>query len=174
MTKTSLTELQKFLQAHQPLFFDDMRIADYGGTDNIQKDVVRDMLAKGNLTNYHMLDFDNGVDLRKPIKGKKFDMGICMDLLEHVSNPFVVAKNISNSLKSGAFLFVTAPFIWEIHGYPEDYWRFTPTGIAELFSDMEMKTVYVEIDSYKHAKGYKPVVPVALPWSRIIGIFRKK
>lgn len=57
-----------------------------------------------------------------------------MDLLEHTSNPFLVAKSIRGSLKRGAYLFVTAPFNWGIHYFPKDYWRFTPQGIEELFS----------------------------------------
>lgn len=152
-----------------------MRIADYGGTDQIGLNVVRDMLAKGDLTNYHMLDFDNGIDLREPIQGEKFDLGICMDLLEHVSNPFLVTKNIIDSLNPGAFLFVTAPFVWEIHGYPQDFWRYTPDGFGELFKDMETEIISVVIDDYEFSdKSYRPIVPVTRPWTRIIGIFRKK
>lgn len=173
MTKTSLESLQGFLRTHNAAFFDDMRIADFGGTDNIGMNTVKDMLATGGLTNYHMLDFDNGVDLRKPIKGKKFDLGICMDLLEHVSNPFTVAENIYNSLNKGAYLFVTAPFVWEIHGHPEDYWRFTPQGLRELFAKMEFETIFVENDKPKQEKGHKMVVPVGEPWSRVVGVFKK-
>lgn len=177
MTETSITELSKFLTGHQQFFFDNMRIADYGGTDNIQKDVVKNMLLTGNLANYHMLDFDNGIDLREPIVGEKFDLGICMDLLEHVSNPFLVAQNIIDSLNPGAFLFVTAPFVWEIHGYPGDYWRYTPQGLMELFKDMEVEIVYAEVDSHNPAdypESPASIPPVSLPWTRVIGIFKKK
>ena len=97
-----------------------------------------------------------------------------MDLLEHVSNPFIVAKNIIDSLTPGALLFVTVPFIWEIHGYPQDYWRFTPDGVAELFKEMQLEVVYVEVDTFEPSDpNYKPIVPVTRPWTRIIGIFKK-
>ena len=173
MTNTSLQELQTFLHNHQQFFFDEMRIADYGGTDAIGTNTIKDMLAGGGMKNYHMLDLDNGVDLRKPIKGKKFDLGICMDLLEHVSNPFVVANNIVKSLNKGAFLFVTAPFVWELHGYPKDFWRYTPDGFAELFKEMEAEIIYVEADTHQDLKDTKQLVPVGRPWTRVIGIFRK-
>lgn len=174
MTNTSLQELQKFLHGHQQHFFNEMRIADYGGTNEIGTDIVKDMLAGGDMKNYHMLDFDNGVDLRKPIRGKKFDLGICMDLLEHVSNPFIVAKNIIDSLKPRAFLFITAPYVWEIHNYPKDFWRFTPDGIQELFKEMETEIIYAQVDSYKPIDPkHKPLVPVTRPWTRVIAIFRK-
>lgn len=172
MTITSLEALKYFLEKHQHLFFDDMRIADYGGTDNIQKDVVKNMLAQGNLKNYTMLDFDNGVDLRKPIGGAKYDLGICMDLLEHVSDPKLVAQNIMDSLAPEALLFVTAPFVWQIHGYPDDYWRFTPQGIQELFKGMEPEIVYVLKDSFEPEDVSLITPPVSLPWTRIVGIFK--
>lgn len=176
MTKTSLIELQKFLKGHQQHFFNEMRIADYGGTDEIGEGIVQKMFAGGDLKNYFMLDFDNGVDLREPIKGEKYDLGICMDLLEHTSNPFLVAKNIIDSLNPGAFLFVTAPWVWELHGYPNDYWRFCPQGLEELFKEMETEIVYAEADTYEPPtpNPMPSVPPVSLPWTRIIGIFKKK
>jgi SAM-dependent methyltransferase len=174
MTKTSLLELREFLKNHQQFFFNDMRIADYGGTNRIGENIVQRMFAGGDLNNYNMLDFDNGVDLRNPIEGK-FDVGICMDLLEHTSDPFLVAKNIIDSLNPGAFLFVTVPFVWELHGYPNDYWRFTPQGLGELFKDMEVEVIYAKEDTYiPDMKNMPPVPPVSLPWNRIVGVFRKK
>ena len=139
MTHTSLEYLMWFLNTYPPKA--KSRIADYGGTENIGDTIVKDSLADGGQTDYHALDFDNGIDLREPIVGPKFDMGICMDLLEHTSNPFVVAKNIKDSLKRGAYLFVTVPFVWELHYYPKDYWRFTPSGLEELFSDMDVEVL---------------------------------
>jgi SAM-dependent methyltransferase len=179
MTITSFTALRGFLNKFQPFFFDDMRIADYGGTDAIGEDSVRQLLASGNLRNYHMLDFDNGHDLRKPIKGEKYDMGICMDLLEHTSNPFLVAKNIAASLKPGAYLFVTVPFVWPLHGFPDDYWRFSPSGVVELFKDMEMQYFETVPDSFvptpKRVKEMKALPGfVSTPYSRIIAAFKAK
>lgn len=163
MTKNSLNHLAAFLNK----FSSELKtpIADYGGTDNIGNQVVRTMLKAGGITDYHMLDYDNGIDLLKPIKGKKFGTGICMDLLEHTNNPFIVVENIKKSLKSGALLFVTVPWIWEIHHVPRDLWRFTSEGVYELFKDMEVITIYQVRD---------PADDEDLPRERIVGIFRKK
>ena len=184
MTIQSLRCLGAFLNYYKP----SGRIADYGGTDRIGAPIVKKMLALNNVVvkdddpgvvfnlhiqgvekkvvpQYVVLDYDSGVDLLKPIRGKKFDAGICMDLLEHVSNPFIVAKNISNSLQKNALLFVTAPWIWEIHEYPKDYWRFSPQGIQELFPDM--KALHVEIIRDESSDE-------ELPRARIVAIFKKK
>ena len=88
-----------------------------------------------------------------------------MDLLEHTSNPFIVAKNISDSLKPGAFLFVTVPFVWELHYHPKDYFRFCPQGLEAVFSEMKTKTIEIVRDQ---------VPDEDLPRQRIVAIFQKK
>ena len=163
-------------------------MADYGGTDAIGGEIVGKMLSlegvnveegdrsqkinlfvngskeKDIVPEYHVLDYDNGVDLLKPISGEKFDAGICMDLLEHTSNPFLVAKNIGDSLKKGAYFFVTVPWIWELHYHPKDYWRFTPQGLKELFPEMEEILTETIRDPEPEEK---------LPRARIVAIFKK-
>lgn len=188
MTITSLKLLAHFLNTYPQ----EGRIADYGGTDIIGGKIVKQMMELDNVEvienmpqtdvsaidigvkglpkwqkpKYVVLDYDNGVDLMKPIKGQKFDGGICMDLLEHTENPFVIAKNISNSLKKGALLFVTVPWIWELHYYPKDYWRFAPQGLEELFKP-NMECITVEI-----IRDAAPEEEVAR--ARLVGVFKKK
>ena len=152
--------MEWFLNEYQP----HGRIADYGGTENVGSSIVRDALATGGQHDYNPLDYDNGVDLMKPIKGPKFDFGICMDLLEHVPNPFVVAGNIYSSLKPNAHLFVTSPLIWELHFYPKDYWRFTPSGLEALFPKMDIELLGIVRD---------PSPDEVCPRSRVVGVFHK-
>ena len=186
MTLLSLQYLAFFLNKYKPTG----RIADFGGTDAIGAGMIREILTlddvivkspgrdkNGNVIinadgipkktkpEYIVLDYDNGVDLLKPVKGEKFDAGITMDLLEHTTNPPVVAKNISDSLKSGAFLFVTVPFVWELHNYPGDYFRFCPQGLVVMFSDMNIITMDIVRDEAPEEE---------LPRSRIVAVFRKK
>ena len=122
-------------------------------------------IPKKTAPEYFVLDYDNGIDLLKPIKGKKFDGGICMDLLEHVSQPFIVAENISNSLNKGALLFVTVPWVWEIHDYHGDYWRFTTQGLETLFPKMKKIVIEVVRDQAPEEE---------LPRTRIVAVFKKK
>jgi hypothetical protein len=134
MTKTSLKLLIDFLNTYQDRIKEP--IADYGGNDKQGGKDVRKTFKSGNIIDYSQLDLDTGYDLTKPIRGKKYNTGICMDLLEHVKNPFLVAENISNSLNNGAVLFVTAPFIWGLHDYPGDYFRYTEEGLEVLFAKL--------------------------------------
>lgn len=34
-------------------------------------------------------------------------------------------------------VFISVPFCWKIHGYPSDYWRFTPEAIKVLFPEIK-------------------------------------
>lgn len=142
MTPYSWNCLVYFLNRHEKEIKEP--VADYGGAgDGVQK-----LLLKGGIKDYVCLDYNTNVDLMKPIKGRKYGTGICMDLLEHVVNPFTVAENITNSLKPGALLFVTAPFAWGYHLVPKDYFRFTDEGIRALFAKMECLVCEMASESY--------------------------
>lgn len=67
------------------------------------------------------------------LKQKRFNTVFCLSVLEHCSNPFMMAENITNLLNKNGVLYVSVPFSWEFHAFPSDYWRFTPEGVTILF-----------------------------------------
>src|SRR4030042_6562163 len=69
--------------------------------------------------------------------GMSFKTAICFSVLEHCKDPFKACDNISRLLDKDGILFVSVPFSWRIHGYPSDYWRFTPDGIKVLFPEFD-------------------------------------
>lgn len=66
----------------------------------------------------------------------KFRHVDCISVLEHCRQPWLVAQNIEKVMKSGATLFISVPFIWRFHGYPNDYFRFTAEGVKVLFKNI--------------------------------------
>ena len=68
---------------------------------------------------------------------QKFDFVLCSSVMEHIAKPWVAARNIENVLKPNGKLFWTTPWVQRIHGYPNDYWRFTPNGVKQLFSAIQ-------------------------------------
>lgn len=167
MTSISLQELKDFLKKYSDQI--KLPIGNYGGGFlDEEEDRVKNLFTLMGITEgYDVLDYDTGVDLMKPIN-KKYNLGICMDLLEHTINPFIIAANISSSLEKEALLFVTAPWVWEVHEYPIDNWRFTISGLATLFP--EMKLIEARYVRDKHIDEE----PEPLPRERVVAIFQKE
>jgi SAM-dependent methyltransferase len=113
---------------------------DYGST----QDLRRIFASKGEYVGVDMSS-GPGVDIvldmtsdfaviDKALKSVRFGTIFCLSVLEHCHRPFHMAENLVSLLKPGGTLVLSAPFCWKIHGYPNDYWRFTPEGIKQLFS----------------------------------------
>jgi len=62
-----------------------------------------------------------------------FDVIMCIEVLEHVNNPFKVASNLDFFLKPGGTIIIVVPFSYPYHEDPEDYCRFTHKGVLNLF-----------------------------------------
>jgi len=59
---------------------------------------------------------------------KKYDTILLQQVLEHVKNPEICLKSISQLLKPDGVLIMSTPFIFQEHS-TEDYWRFTQYGL---------------------------------------------
>ena len=83
-------------------------------------------------------DFD---DFPEVLQSTKYQTVICCSVMEHVKDIYKAANNISHLVKKGGVLFISTPFIWQFHGYPSDYWRFTPEAIKFLFREFDFDTI---------------------------------
>lgn len=83
----------------------------------------------------------DGHDL--PFVDDTFDYVWCNAVLEHVRNPWLVAAEIVRTMKPGGLAVVQVPFLENIHGWPDDYYRFTPNGLRALFRDLDEVAVGV-------------------------------
>jgi SAM-dependent methyltransferase len=92
-----------------------------------------------------VIDITNKEDLaRLEFEYKCFDTIFCISVLEHIPDIFSACKNLSALLRPGGALFISVPFVFRYHGYPRDFWRFTPESITYLFPD-------VDFLGYKHS-----------------------
>ena len=71
--------------------------------------------------------------LAKQLGDRKFKTIISFCVFEHCKNPHKMAENMDAFLEDGGTLFISVPFVWNIHAYPDDYWRFTPSMLTMLF-----------------------------------------
>lgn len=104
-------------------YFENIEGAEYFGTD----------LEPGPDVNYvcdlTQDDFD--------IPQQHFDLVICCSVLEHIADPWKAARNISKLVKPGGKLYINCPWAWKYHPYPDDYYRFSFSGIKHLFPEFD-------------------------------------
>jgi SAM-dependent methyltransferase len=67
-----------------------------------------------------------------PLPDNIADVILCTEVLEHVSNPAEVVRELARLLKPGGQLFITVPFSAREHQTPFDYFRFTQFGVRYL------------------------------------------
>jgi SAM-dependent methyltransferase len=70
-----------------------------------------------------------------PLDDDTFDVVLCTQVLEHVPHTEQLLRSIQQVMKPGGVLIVTAPFIYNAHGIPEDYHRFSVYGMEKLLSE---------------------------------------
>jgi len=121
---------------------------DYGNTSSF-----RDFYNKNE---YIGVDLEAGknvdvvTDLTEGIAGLKvnyFALGICCSVLEHVKQPWKMADNLTSLIKPGGALYISVPWVWAYHPYPDDYFRFSWKGIIELFPDFNWKHICYSTNS---------------------------
>ncbi len=77
-----------------------------------------------------VLDIQNMYKLKDEI----VDVIFCIEVLEHVPNPFKAVEEIYRILSKWGFFVWSTPFIFPIHDAPHDYYRFTKYWILYLFN----------------------------------------
>ena len=98
------------------------------------RDVYRDNVVNFDIANYPTTDV-TGVGERLPFRSGVFDAIFSLSVLEHVRYPFACASEIARVLKPDGMLYVVAPFMHPFHGYPDNYYNMTSSGLKNLFSD---------------------------------------
>ena len=77
---------------------------------------------------------------------KKFDVVICLAVLEHVYNPFNAISNIKSILKKDGILYGYVPFLYHYHAPKnlefQDFYRYSKDGLAFLLKDFKEVKLY--------------------------------
>lgn len=79
-------------------------------------------------------------DLMEPMPELgRFDLVLCMSVIEHIDRPWLAAPNIAGLVAPGGHLYVAMPWFYPTHEGPDfgDHWRARPSGLRILFDMLE-------------------------------------
>lgn len=118
-------------------------------------------------------DYVMSVERMDKIKSNSVDVIFCMEVLEHVQNPFNGVNEIRRVLKKDGIFIGSTPFIFPIHDKPYDFYRYTKYGILNLFKDFKklelaerngyFETIYVLIlRLFNMGNNWQKIVAVLL------------
>jgi SAM-dependent methyltransferase len=83
-----------------------------------------------------------GVDCVEDLRALSFADGeigtaICLETLEHVSDPPAACRELARVVGSGGVAIVSAPTLLGIHAYPDDYFRFMPDSFRAMLDGFD-------------------------------------
>ena len=127
--------LNASLKKYESYFGKNKLILDVGGNKNIgEKSYVY------NHKNYIYLNISKeanpdivGSAFNLPFKNNVFDVVISTEVFEHLEYPSKTANEIYRVLKKNGVFIGSAPFLFPIHGDPDDYYRFTNSSLKLFF-----------------------------------------
>lgn len=107
------------------------------------------------------MDPGPGVDRIENLEKLTFDDGevgtfILCDTLEHVRDLTAAMKELKRCLdpETGVVI-ATSVMLFPVHGFPNDYWRFTPEGFRELAGDFPWVATYYGGDpNFPHSVAF--------------------
>ena len=78
-----------------------------------------------------------------PFLEDSFDVVVCSEVLEHVMDPVPVLAEISRVLRRGGEGLITCPFMFRVHGDPDDFARYTPGYWSHVLSRAGFSSVTI-------------------------------
>jgi SAM-dependent methyltransferase len=83
-----------------------------------------------------------GEELAAAFGAESFDVVVATEVIEHVRDWRALVRNLKRVSRAGGRIVITTrspgfPF----HGYPHDYWRFTPDDFRTIFGDCDIEAL---------------------------------
>lgn len=68
-----------------------------------------------------------------PFPDNKFDLILCIEVLEHVEKPLIAVNELYRVLNENGVVLLSTRFMFPLHPDPKDYYRFTPDSLEQVF-----------------------------------------
>jgi hypothetical protein len=141
--------IRGFIERHADKLGDDVLEVGSRMTSESTWWIVNRDLAKGDWTGIDMQP-GHGVDMVADIHALppqwhgRFSAVLCSEVLEHVARPWVALPNLREVIRPGGWVIITTLTSFPIHGFSDDYYHFTPSGLKLLMEDAGFTDVHTE------------------------------
>ena len=122
---------------------------EFGASINYKKNFS--YFAKGK-SNFHYSNIDNKknrsfikIDLRKKLKVKSnsYHNILIYNVIEHIDDHSMIFEEIKRILNKSGNLIGSTPFLYQVHGAPKDYFRFTKDFFLEKLKKNGFKKIKI-------------------------------
>jgi SAM-dependent methyltransferase len=108
------------------------RILDYGSGGSPYRSLFGNCVYhRADLTG-ESLDFTYGPDARLDPSVGRYDLVLSTQVLEHVESPTTYLRECHRVLNPGGQLLLSTHGLFEDHGCPDDFWRWTAFGLRQM------------------------------------------
>jgi len=109
-------------------------VLDVGGGHGRWKEALAPRASEYLISDLFSVEADFKDDARRlSNKDASFDTVVCFEALEHIDDTDAVVSEMMRVLKTGGYALATVPFLYPLHGNPDDYSRLTPHGLEYRF-----------------------------------------
>jgi len=89
-------------------------------------------------------DYEFDLEEIFPLKNESYDCVLCLNVLEHVFNFQNIVNESFRILKPGGRLIGAVPFLFNVHGSPNDYFRYTKSALVRVTTDAGFKDIEIK------------------------------
>lgn len=79
-----------------------------------------------------------------PIENEAFDAVLFVNVLEHIYHYREALGEAHRVLKPGGTLAGVVPFMFNVHGSPDDYFRYTASALTRILSDAQFDEIEIQ------------------------------
>lgn len=141
--------IRSFIERHARLLGND--VLEVGSRQHVPNAwwVVNRDLAVGDWLGMDMQPGD-GVDVVADVNSMpsewkgRFTGLVCSEVLEHVARPWKALPRLYRVIRPGGYAIFTTLQCFPVHGFPDDFYRFTESGLRLLLEDAGFVDVVVE------------------------------